>query len=120
MAAYSQGDLKAYMEYLDDNCSMFDEASKKLIAGKQAVFEHLKQSFLDNQPKGKHPLVSLTIDQPFAKVTNDTCVVTFFATKVVGGAQPHKERAHITDVFVKHGSQWKRAHWSGTWETLEG
>jgi hypothetical protein len=119
IVAYSQGDIKTYEKYLDDNCSMFMEGTKQLISGKANVIDHLKQSFTRNLPTGKTPLVSFTIDQPFAKVTNDTCVVTFFATKEIGGAHPHKERAHITDVFVKRDNDWKKLHWSGNWETSE-
>ncbi|HEY9792033.1 MAG TPA: nuclear transport factor 2 family protein [Candidatus Obscuribacterales bacterium] len=119
VAAYSLGDIKTYEKYLDDNCSMFMEGTKQLISGKAKVIDHLKQSFIDHAPGGKDPLVSFTIDQPFAKVTNDSCVVTFFATKEIGGAHPHKERAHITDVFVKRDNNWKKLHWSGNWETTE-
>jgi hypothetical protein len=118
VAAYSQGDIKTYEKYLDDNCSMFEEGTKKLLSGKAQVLEHLKQSFVEHAPGGAKPLVSFTIDQPFAKVNHDTCVVTFVATKEIGGAHPYKERAHITDVFVKRNGDWKKLHWSGKWERL--
>jgi ketosteroid isomerase-like protein len=115
-AAYTHGDLKAYEKYLDNGCTMFDEATHKLIAGKQATLEHLKESFAKHAPGGPDPLKGYTIDQPFAKVVKpDTCVVTFFATKEIGGEHPRKERAHVTDVFVKRGHEWKKLSWSGTW-----
>jgi hypothetical protein len=120
IAAYAEGDIKAYEENVDDQCSMFDEGSKQLISGKANVIAALKQRFAENLPTGAHPLKAVSIEHPFAKVTNDTCVVTFFATKEIGGAHPHKERAHITDVFVKRGDKWKKLHWSGKWETFEG
>ena len=118
VTAYSQGDIKTYEKYLDEHCSMFEEGTHNLISGKPAVLEHLKQDFAEQAPGGDKPLVSLTIDQPFAKVTNDTCVVTFVATKEIGGAHPYKEKAHITDVFVKRGSEWKKLIWRGKWEKV--
>lgn len=121
LAAYSHGDLSTYEKYLDGDCTMFDEATHKLIAGKQAVLRHLKESFAEQAPGGDKPLKSITIDQPFAKVIDQgTCVVTFFATKDIGGQHPHREVAHVTDVFVKRGDEWKKLSWSGKWETVQG
>ncbi|MBI4534353.1 MAG: nuclear transport factor 2 family protein [Candidatus Melainabacteria bacterium] len=120
LAAYTVGDLKAYEEYLDDNCSMFEEGTKRLIAGKASVMSELRKHFNDFNAGGSTPLVNLTIDQPYAKVTNDTCVVTFSAMREIGGAAPRKEQAQITDVFIKRDDQWKKLHWSGKWEPVSG
>lgn len=119
VSAYTKGDMATYEKYLDDKCSFFDESTHKLISGKDAALEHLRESFVAHAPGGTKPLVSFTIDQPFAKVTNDTCVVTFLATKVIGGKNPHTERCHVTDVFVKRGDMWKKLSWSGKWVTVE-
>src|SRR5262249_37479071 len=64
--AYARGDLTTYETYLDDGCTTFDEETKKLIVGKQAVLEHLKQRFQEFAPDGKKPLVSYTIEHPYA------------------------------------------------------
>lgn len=118
VAAYSVGDLKTYETYLDDNCTVFEEGSKKMLVGKPKILEELKHKFAEHGPGGKQPLLSFTIDQPFAKITNDTCVVTFVAHKEVGGANPHKEKCNVTDVFVKRGDNWKKLHWAGQWQTV--
>jgi hypothetical protein len=119
ITAYSSGDLKTYETYLDDSCTMFNENTHKLIAGKTDILKELKVHFAEHAPGGPKPLKALIIDQPFAKMTDEnTCVVTFVSTKEIGGQNPHKERANITDVFVKRGDQWKKAHWRGRWETV--
>ena len=118
VTAYSQGDLKTYEAYLDDHCTMFDEGTKKFISGKDQILDELKTSFAEHAPGGSKPLKSLTIDQPYAKVTGDTCVVTFFATKDIGGEHPHIERAHVTDIFVKRADGWKKLHWRGRYEPV--
>lgn len=114
--AYTHGDLKTYEEYLDDNCSTFSENTKKLVSGKQNVLAALKRTFDEHQPGGPEPLLSFTIDQPYAKVTGDTAVVTFVAYRSIGGAHPTKEVSHVTDIFVKHEGKWKKLHYRGKWQ----
>lgn len=114
--AYTAGDLKTYEEYLDDNCTTFQEDTHKLVSGKENVLANLKEAFTANKPNGEHPLLSFTIDMPYAKVTGDTAVVTFVAYRSVGGAHPTREKSHITDVFVKKDGKWKKLHYRGRWQ----
>lgn len=114
--AYSHGDLKTYEEYLDNSCTTFDEGTKKLVVGKQACLEELKAKFARYSPTGETPLISITIEQPYAKVTGNTAVVTFRAVREVGGKHPIKEIAEATDVFVKDGDKWKKLHFRGRWK----
>lgn len=120
VSAYSAGDIDTYEKYLDDKCMVFDEGTHKVISGKANVLKELKGHFTEHAPNGTKPLKSFHIDQPFAKVSDagDTCVVTFVATKEVGGSNPHKERANVTDIFVKRGSDWKKLHWQGSWQPV--
>jgi hypothetical protein len=122
ITAYSTGDLTTYEKYLDDKCMVVDNTDHKVISGKPAILERLKSDFAAHAPGGASPLVSFHIDQPFAKVSDkgDTCVVTFVATKEVGGSNPHTERANVTDIFVKRDGDWKKLHWQGNWETVSG
>lgn len=114
--AYSSGDLKTYEEYLDDHCTTFDEETKKLVSGKANVIADIKERIHKFAPDGPTPLKKFTIDMPFAKVTGDTAVVTFFAYREVGGAHPVKQKCHVTDIFVKRGDTWKKLHYTGTWK----
>lgn len=109
----SKGDLTTYAEYLADDCTTFDENTGKLIVGKTAVLADLKRRLLEISPDGKDPALSITLEEPYAKVTGDTAVVTFRAIKEVGGAHPGKEEVKATDVFVKHGDKWQKLHFRG-------
>jgi len=117
-AAYAKGDLSTYEKYLDDGCTTFDESTKKLIVGKEAVLAYLKQKFADNAPNGSTPVLSFTIDHPYAKVTGNVAVVNFIAYKEIGGKHPMKEECKATDVFVKHGETWKKLHYRGRWRKI--
>lgn len=113
----NNGDWKAYEELLDDHCSTFDENSHKLIAGKEAVVADMKKKVEQYGHEG-HPFVSVTIDQPYAKVMppGDTAVVNFYAIRQYGGKHPFKEECHATDIFVKRGDTWKKCHFRGAWK----
>ncbi len=114
----AKGDLAAYSEYLADGCTTFDENTHKLIVGKEAVLADLKKRLLEISPDGREPVLSLTIEEPYAKVTGDVAVVTFRAIKEVGGAHPDKEEVRATDVFVKHGDRWQKLHFRGVWKKI--
>ena len=117
--AYSDGDIKTYEKYLDDNCTTFDESKHKLVIGKEKVLSDLMRKFEDYGPSGKQPLISFTIDQPYAKMTGeDTCVVTFIAQRELGGTHPIKERSNTTDIFVKKDGQWKKLHYRSHWKKV--
>jgi len=116
--AYSKGDLKTYEEYLDSNCTTFDEGTKNLVVGKQACLNDLKNKFARYAPTGETPLVSMTIEEPYAKVNGNTAVVTFKAIRELGGKHPSKEIAEATDVFVKEGDKWKKLHFRGRWKKV--
>jgi len=113
--AYIKGDIATYEQYLADGCSTFDESSKKLITGKEAVLADLKNKF---STRAESPLISFTIDHPYARVTGSTAVVSFRAVKEVGGKHPNKVEASITDIFVKDGDKWKKLHYRGRWHKM--
>ncbi len=114
--ALNKGDTVKYESYLDDGCTTFDEGTKRLIIGKQAVMENMttREQTADNE----HPPVSITIDHPYAQVHGDTAVVTFKAIREVGGKHPRTEVCNATDVFIKSGDSWKRLHFRGLWKKV--
>jgi ketosteroid isomerase-like protein len=116
--AFSEGDIATYEKYLDDNCTTFDESTHKLVSGKKNVITELMRKFADFAPDGKRPLLSFTIDQPYAKVNGDTCVVTFIAMRELGGKHPIKESSNTTDVFIKKDGQWKKLHYRSHWKKV--
>lgn len=116
--AFARGDLTTYEKYLDDGCTTFDQASKRLIVGKQAVLEYLKERFQQFGPESETPLLSYKIEHPYAKVTGDIAIVTFVAVTQVGGKHPYTAENHITDIFVRNGNSWKKLHYRGHWRKL--
>ncbi|MBX9685868.1 MAG: nuclear transport factor 2 family protein [Candidatus Obscuribacterales bacterium] len=113
--AINNGDWDTYMQYMDDHCSTFDENSKKLISGKENVVADMKAK-IDKYVHDGHPFISVTIDNPYAKVNGDTAVVTFVAIREYGGKHPFKEECHVTDVFTKESGTWKKLHFRGSWK----
>ncbi len=116
VTAYIHGDVKTIEEHLDDNCTTFDESTGKLLSGKTNVVADLKSKFEKFAPTGETPLLSFTIDHPYARVNGDTAVVTFLAFREIGGKHPVKEKSQVTDIFVKHEGVWKKLHYRGAWK----
>lgn len=113
--AVNKHDLTAIAEYLDDSVTTFDEGSKKLVVGKEAVLADLKTKLERFALTGDNPLLSYTIVHPYAQVQGNTAVVTFTALREFGGTNPHKEKCKATDVFVKVDNKWKKLHYRGRW-----
>ncbi len=116
--AVNKHDLTAIAEYLDDSVTTFDEGSKKLVVGKEAVLADLKTKLERFSLNGENPLLSYTIVHPYAQVSGNTAVVTFTALREFGGNNPHKEKCNATDVFVKVDNKWKKLHYRGRWKKL--
>lgn len=116
--AVNKHDLTAIAEYLDDSVTTFDEGSKKLVVGKEAVLADLKTKLERFSLTGDHPLLSYTIVHPYAQVNGNTAVVTFTALREFGGTNPHKEKCNATDVFVKVNDKWKKLHYRGRWKKI--
>lgn len=113
--AVHKGDFDTLSSHMDDGVTTFDEGTKKLIQGKEAVLADLKRKFETNKAMG---LESLTIDNPYAKVTGNVAVVTFVAKKVYGGKKPAKMESHSTEIFVNEGGKWKKMHYRSNWKKI--
>lgn len=114
--AYSHGDFDAFASYLDDEVTIFDKRKKKVIVGKDAVLADVKRRW-QKAHVGPKPVISYTIEHPYAKVMGNTAVVTFKAIKVIGGSKkPKTYISKSTDVFVKKDGQWKKLHYISDWK----
>jgi len=116
--AVNKHDLTAIAEYLDESVTTFDEGSKKLVVGKDAVLADLKTKLERFSLAGDSPLLSYTIVHPYAQVNGNTAVVTFTALREFGGTNPHKEKCNATDIFVKVNDKWKKLHYRGRWKKI--
>lgn len=116
-AAFGRRDIEAFSQYLDDGCTTFDEDTKSLIVGKKAVLEDVRKK-MDKIDDKEAPLVSLTIEHPYAQVHDDTAVVTFTALKEYGGTHPRKLESRCTDIFVKKEGKWRKLHYRSNWKPI--
>jgi len=115
--AYSKGDLDTAGQYMDDDCTTFDEASKTLIVGRKAVLDDLRQK-IHGWEVSDSPLIAYTMEHPYAKVDGDMAVVSFVAIKEFGGKNPKKFKSHCTDIFKKEDGKWKKVHYRSNWKEV--
>ncbi|MCW5823322.1 MAG: nuclear transport factor 2 family protein [Cyanobacteria bacterium TGS_CYA1] len=117
--AYSAGDFSKLSDFLDNDITTFDDKKKKLIVGKPAVMEWVREQWDKSKSEG-NPVESYTIDHPFAQVRGDTAIVTFRAVKRFGGKKPKAFASQCTDIFVKHTPQdgWKKLHYRTHWKEI--
>jgi ketosteroid isomerase-like protein len=115
--AYGRHDMKTAGEYVADDCTGFDDA-KKLLVGKKAVLENLEKSLESAEKDKQSPLLSYTIEKPYAQVTGDTAIVSFVAYKSYGGKRPHSMVSRSTDIFVKRDGKWLGSHYRRSWKEL--
>ncbi len=113
----NDGKFDAMGDYFDDGVTTFNEDTKKLIIGKDAVIADIKLRY-ERQHKTDEHMLSYTIDRPYAEVTGNRAVVTFVAKKVLAGAHPVDMESHSTEVFVKDGDKWKTLHYRGAWKKV--
>jgi ketosteroid isomerase-like protein len=115
--AYSKGDLITAAQYMDDDCTTVDDASHELIVGKKAVLADLKNK-IHGWEVSDSPLISYTMEHPYAKVDGDMAVVSFVAIKEFGGKNPKKFKSHCTDIFKKENGIWKKVHYRSNWKEV--
>ncbi|HEY9730650.1 MAG TPA: nuclear transport factor 2 family protein [Drouetiella sp.] len=115
--AYSKGDLETAGKYMDDDCTTFDESSKSLIVGRKAVLEDMRTK-IHGWEVSDSPLISYTMEHPYAKVDGDMAVVSFVAFKEFGGKHPQKFKSHCTDIFKKEDGKWKKLHYRSNWKEV--
>lgn len=112
---YSEGNFDELSNFVDDGITTFDEKSNKLIVGKQAVMEDIKKRWSSAHDSG-NPILSFTINHPYAKVTGDHAVVTFEGVKTIGGKNPETLVSRCTDMFVKKDGTWKKLYYRSSWK----
>ncbi len=115
--AYSKGDLVTAGQYMDEDCTTFDEASKSLIVGRKAVLDDLKHK-IHGWEVSDSPLISYTMEKPYAQVDGDMAVVSFVAIKEFGGKHPQKFKSHCTDIFKLEDGKWKKLHYRSNWKEV--
>ncbi len=114
-SAYTEGNFVELAKFMDDGVTTFDEGTHRLIVGKQAVVDDIKKRW-EAAHAANAPVLSYTINNPYAQVTGDRAVVTFEAIKTVGGKHPETLVSRCTDIFVKRDDGWKKLHYRLCWK----
>ena len=118
--ALAQRNYSEMARYMDEGCTTYDESTKKLVNGRDAVIADVKNKIASEESRLNAPILSFTIDRPFAQVNGETACVCFVLVKEIGGARPQKFQAHCTDVFVKRGDDWKKLNFrSEGWKRVK-
>lgn len=115
--ALSKGDYATVAEYMDEGCTTIDEGKHKVVSGRENVIADIKQR-LERYKNSDSPLISYTIERPYAHVTGDTAIVTFRAIKEFGGKHPSKFESRCTDIFAKRGDKWIKMHYRCKWKQM--
>ncbi len=117
--AYVSQDYKTCAEYMTDGITTFDEHTKKLIVGKDAVLADMKARLDKAAPDSDSPLLSYTIDNPVAQVTGNSACVSCLGIKVYGGKHPRTMESHSSYVFIKEDGKWKKNHFRTDWKQVD-
>src|SRR5579885_2671231 len=100
--ALARQDFKAYVDYLDQRCTWFDDSMKKLATGKEAILAQLQL-----EAKSSPGVLSeFRVGEPFVQIEGDRATVTFNAVKVYGGDHPVEVKGRSSSVFVRRDGRW--------------
>ena len=111
--ALADHDYAAMAGYMDENCSCYNEHTKKLVTGREAVIADVRANVEAEERRLKIPPIGFTIDHPYARVSGETATVNFVLVKEIAGEHPAKFKSHCTDVLVKRNGQWKKLLFRG-------
>ncbi len=117
--AYCDKDFDYIGAHLAQDCITFYEGDKKLISGKKAALDDIREWTEKEAQKKDSPLLEITLDHPYCNVNQDHAVITFTAIKEIGGTHPEKFKSHVNDVFKKDGTSWLLlTHYRSNWNEM--
>ncbi len=117
--AYADKDLDYIGKHLAPECITFYEGDKKVISGKQAALDDIKEWTEKESKNTEAPLKEIVLDHPYCNIDKDVAVITFVAIKEVGGKHPSKSKSHCNDVFKKDGDTWLLlTHYRSSWKEI--
>ncbi len=118
--ALAQRDFVGMTRFMDKGCTTFDEATGKVIVGRDKVIADVQQKLATQENLAHERITDFTIDQPFVRVNGNVATVSFVLIKEVAGTPPQKFESHCTDVFIKNGGDWKKLHYRGdNWKLIQ-
>ncbi|HEY9755613.1 MAG TPA: nuclear transport factor 2 family protein [Oculatellaceae cyanobacterium] len=118
--AYADKDLSFFEHHLAQDCTTFYEGDQKVILGKKAALEDIKE-WTDKEAKVTDaPLMEIVLEHPYCNVNEGHAVITFTAFKEIGGTHPGKFKSHVNDVFKRNGGTWELlTHFRSNWKEVK-
>ena len=118
--AYADKDMGFFEHHLAQDCTTFYEGDQKVILGKKAALDDIKD-WTDKEAKvNDAPLQEIVLDHPYCNVNEGHAVITFTAYKEIGGAHQGKFKSHVNDVFKKNNGTWELlTHFRSSWREVK-
>lgn len=109
------GNLDAIAACLSDNVTTLDEQCK-VTYGKTDVMENIKKKVIGTG--NEHPIKRLVIYHPFVRIKGDSAMVSFRATKEMGGKNPVELESWCSEVFERKNGNWLVLQLKTNWKPV--
>lgn len=110
----AQRDINTIGECLSPEVILF--YNHDLVYGKKAVLDHISKKVIGVD---EGTVNSITVYHPFIKVKGDTAMVSFRATKDIGGSKPAKLESWCWEIFERKDNEWKILQFNSKWTPLK-
>lgn len=114
MQGLGQRDINTIGECLSPEVILF--YNHDLVYGKKAVLDHISKKVIGVDDGTVN---SITIYHPFIKIKGDTAMVSFRATKEIGGSKPAKLESWCWEIFERKDNEWKILQFHSKWTPLK-
>ncbi len=101
---------------LSDDVTVFDVRNSRFIYGKDSVLEHVKKNVIGSD--GSRPVRRLTVYRPFVSVKGDMAMVSFKATKEMGGEGTITLESWCSEVYERKNGEWRVLQLNTRWQPV--
>lgn len=99
---------------LSDDVTVFDVRNNRFIYGKDSVLEHVKKNVIGTD--GTRPVKRLVVYRPFVHVKGDMAMVSFKATKEMGGDSPTTLESWCSEIYERKNGEWRVFQLNTRWQ----
>lgn len=117
LQALAQRDLQQVDACLSDDVTVYDDRNRRYIYGRETVVEHVKNNVIGAD--GEKPVKRLVIYDPFIYVKGNTAMVSFRATKELGGDSGLKLESWCSEIFERKNGQWLVLQLRTSWRPIK-
>lgn len=102
---------------LSPDVVMIDEATHKVLFGRDSVMERVKGSVIG--ASNKSPVKRIVVDKPFVHVKGDTAMVSFHATKQLADAKNTVLETWCAEIFERKDGRWLVLQFKTNWTPIK-